>query len=224
MDNPGGDFLVDDAFEDRLGHGEWRLRGVNNAERHCHLEQPKHSIPGMASAIVRNTQRAPVKPSSEKGQAEMSQRISCLVLLLALLCCQDQVTAADAPAASPIKSDEEVVFFPTPARQVDPAPDSDWEVDIHGWIFEPGEPDPGPVLLKQLTGIDLEALQPAELTLLKQRAALFTVDNERGKAIRSASESELKSCPNRKRMGIFEVESASLQRRCIKSLAKPGSS
>lgn len=137
----------------------------------------------MASAIVRNTQRAPVKPSSEKGQAEMSQRISYLVLLLALLCCQDQVTAAGAPAPSPIKSDEQVVFFPTRARQVDPAPDSDWEVDIHGWIFEPGEPDPGPVLLKQLTGIDLEDLQPMELTLLKQRAAFFTVDNERGKAI-----------------------------------------
>jgi hypothetical protein len=115
----------------------------------------------------------------------MSKCVSYLVLLF-LLSCQGRISAADAPAIeSPIKSDEEVVFFPTRAWQTDPGPgpDSDWDVEIHGWIFEPGESDPDPVLLKQLTGIDLEALQPTELLLLKQRAALFTVDNERGKAI-----------------------------------------
>ena len=51
--------------------------------------------------------------------------------VLSVLFCLPAVAGVE----SPIKSDEEVVFFPTVAHRVGDA----WVVAIHGWIFEPEE-------------------------------------------------------------------------------------
>ena len=85
-------------------------------------------------------------------------------------------------AASPLKSDEEVVFFPTAAH-----PDSEgnhWILPVHAWIFEP---ERGSLLRRgALAGaaaaLDLDE-SAAGSDIFRERAAWFLVDNERGKRI-----------------------------------------
>lgn len=88
---------------------------------------------------------------------------------------------------SPIKSDEEVLFFPTVASFVgvphEPETPQFYEVEIHGCIFEAGDHAAGVKLIRELTGIDDSMLMPEELRLFQQRAELFAVDHERGKKI-----------------------------------------
>lgn len=89
--------------------------------------------------------------------------------------------------ASPIKKDEEVVFFPTFASFVgvphEPETEQYFEVEIHGCVFEAGQHALGVKLLRELTGIDDAKLTLEEVRLFQQRAELFAVDHERGKAI-----------------------------------------
>ena len=86
-------------------------------------------------------------------------------------------------AKSPIKSDEMVIFYPTLGWRVDETLNSDWEIEIHGCIFEPGNSSNGLKFLRELTGIDIKKLTPEELNLFGQRAELFAVDHERDKAV-----------------------------------------
>ncbi len=100
---------------------------------------------------------------------------SCGWLLLGLV-----LVPAVAGARSPIKSDEEVVFFTTFAQRVADA----WEVPIHGWIFEPEEHSHWRLeLIDSIAEIlDMEA-SPAERALFEKRMHWFLVDNERGKRV-----------------------------------------
>ena len=84
---------------------------------------------------------------------------------------------------SPIKSDEQVIFYPTLGWPTDDKPDADWEIEIHGCIFEAGRHAAGVKLVRELTGIDDAQLAAEELRTFQQRAELFAVDHERGKAI-----------------------------------------
>jgi len=83
---------------------------------------------------------------------------------------------------SPIKLDEQVVFFPTAANLSDDG--QTWSVPIHGWVFEPEEDD----LLRQSFVQELEHLldvneDPAAAAIFATRLRPFLVDNERGKQI-----------------------------------------
>lgn len=86
-------------------------------------------------------------------------------------------------ASAEIKSDEEVVFFPTPAHLS--ADGESWRLLIHGWIFEPEENDLlRRALLAQIAdALNLQPGQPVTRTL-KSRLRLFLRDNERGKTVR----------------------------------------
>ncbi len=89
---------------------------------------------------------------------------------------------------SPIKSDEEILFYPTLAWFVgiphEPEENSNhFEIEIHGCIFEAGKHAAGVKLIRELTGIDESKLSIEEARLFQQRAELFAVDHERGKAI-----------------------------------------
>ncbi len=89
---------------------------------------------------------------------------------------------------SPIKSDEVVIFYPTLAWFVgiphEPEENSNhFEIEIHGCIFEAGKHAAGIKLIRELTGIDESKLSGEEAILFQQRAELFAVDHERGKAI-----------------------------------------
>jgi hypothetical protein len=85
-------------------------------------------------------------------------------------------------AASHIKTDEVVVFFPTCGR-LDKETDT-WMLPIHGWIYEPEEDSLKRAaalgLFRRALGLDEHK---AETAVFKDRARLFLVDNERGKRV-----------------------------------------
>lgn len=90
------------------------------------------------------------------------------------------VTVAQA-LPSAIKADETVVFFPTFGWQ---SRDSTWELEVHGWIYEPAERTVAIKLLQLLRrALGLGDLSEAEEVMFEERARLFLVDNERGKKI-----------------------------------------
>jgi len=91
------------------------------------------------------------------------------------------LVALDVPP-SPIRDDEDVVFYPTYGRQI--AGGTRWALVVHGRIFEP-EGDSlkraaALGLMWRLLGLSREQ---AETARFKQRARAFLVDNERGKAM-----------------------------------------
>ena len=83
---------------------------------------------------------------------------------------------------SPVRSDEEIVFFPTSAALS--ADGKQWSVDVHGWIFEPEQDSVvrGTALgvLRRTFGLEKGT---DEADLFKERGRQFLVDNERGKTI-----------------------------------------
>jgi phosphatidate phosphatase APP1 len=87
-----------------------------------------------------------------------------------------------AAVASPLKSDEEVVLFPTAAHLAEDG--TLWVVPIHGWVFEP-ERDSllrNGMLAAAAAALDL-GQSAVESAIFRERAAWFLVDNERGKRI-----------------------------------------
>jgi hypothetical protein len=87
-----------------------------------------------------------------------------------------------AAGASPLKSDEEVVLFPTAGHLPEDA--SHWVVPIHGWVSEP-ERDSllrSGALAAAAAAFGLEA-GAARSEVFRERAAWFLVDNERSKRI-----------------------------------------
>ncbi len=81
-----------------------------------------------------------------------------------------------------IKDDETVIFFPT-FGQFDPQAGV-WNLDIHGWIFEPETDSRKRAaalgLLRRVLGLEADA---EETEMFRQRARSFLVDNERGKEL-----------------------------------------
>jgi hypothetical protein len=83
-------------------------------------------------------------------------------------------------ARAEIKSDEEVVFFPTSASR----DGAEWVVPIHGWIFEPerGSGWRREVIEEVQEHLDVKPGSP-EGRCCAERARRFLVDNERWKKI-----------------------------------------
>ena len=84
--------------------------------------------------------------------------------------------------ASDIKSDEEVILFPTTAHY-----DSEqalWHVPVHGWIFER---ETGSIWRSALASAFIRGLgitdDLASQTLFRERASMFLVDSERNKRL-----------------------------------------
>lgn len=86
-----------------------------------------------------------------------------------------------AAECSPLKTDKQVVLFPTAAHLAKDC--THWIVPIHGWVFEP-ERDSflqnGLLAAAAALGLEQSA---AESNTFRERAAWFLVDNERGKRI-----------------------------------------
>ena len=92
---------------------------------------------------------------------------------------------------TPVKSDEDLIFFPTLSRQVEsPSAEgsssdiTEWEVAIHGWIFEPEHTSlRRRAFIKILRKVlDLEKGEEAS-EILERRLRPFLYDNERGKSL-----------------------------------------
>jgi phosphatidate phosphatase APP1 len=83
---------------------------------------------------------------------------------------------------SPIQADEVVVFFPTIAHR--DANSGEWELSVHGWIFEPEKDSTSRNMMiatiGSLLGISSE---DAERPIFQRRVRLFLADNEGGKKI-----------------------------------------
>ncbi len=85
--------------------------------------------------------------------------------------------------ASPIKSDEQIVFFPTAARL---STDSlRWIVPIHAWVFEPEDESlwRRATLSAFATGLGLDE-GATDNEIFRERARWFLVDNEGGKTFK----------------------------------------
>ena len=106
------------------------------------------------------------------------------LLLTIVLVFADSVSTHGQPPRvhSPIKSDEQVIFFPT-AGHLD-KDGGHWLLPIHGWIFEPqSELPPHDVMLGLLRRALLLPPDAPETRIFRRRARFFLVDNERGKRI-----------------------------------------
>jgi hypothetical protein len=108
-----------------------------------------------------------------------------------------------------IKSDEEVVFFPTAAwlapRDASAAGAEVWRIPVHGWIYEPELDD----LLREALVLSLkEALDIDELppdAPLDERLRSFLFDNERGKRIEVEIAGRVHALPPSQADGHFEA-------------------
>lgn len=107
------------------------------------------------------------------------------------------ILAGDADV-SEIRSDEQVVFFPTigysiPGQTV-------WLLQIHGWIYEPAWEDAGLTSLQSALGLASTQIGQVDSVVFAERARWFLVDNERGKrlAVRLGDKTYVmeKSAPN----------------------------
>jgi hypothetical protein len=104
-----------------------------------------------------------------------------LLLAIFILILHPAVPPAVAPvAASELKADEEVVFFPT-AAHLNEVGDR-WVIPIHGWVFEPENDSVwrSALVSELLAWLEL-ADEHMDREIFRSRARLFLVDNERGK-------------------------------------------
>jgi hypothetical protein len=82
---------------------------------------------------------------------------------------------------SNLRRDEHILFFPGAALHL---PDEKgWEINITGCVYENEKRRAALLLLRKSLGWDRSALTEAENTTFESRAALFLLDNERGKTV-----------------------------------------
>ncbi len=89
------------------------------------------------------------------------------------------IALAITPLQSAIRSDEQVIFFPSFASQTDEG----WRLSVHGWVHEP---ETRPVLgafLRRAIPIDRDKLTEAEREIYRERTRYFLPDNERNKIV-----------------------------------------
>jgi hypothetical protein len=84
-----------------------------------------------------------------------------------------------APALG-LDRDEQVIFFPTLGY---PVGAGDWELGVHGWVFEPEKRHTPVSAFQAALGLSACELTPAGRDLVAERARAFLVDNERGKRV-----------------------------------------
>ena len=89
-------------------------------------------------------------------------------------------------AASALKSDERVVFFPSLGWRTA----AGWEAEVHGCVYKPESRPLTASALHQVLGIDEDDLRPEERARLRDRMRLFLADNERGKRVQVAIEGQ----------------------------------
>lgn len=85
--------------------------------------------------------------------------------------------AAAGSLISDLKSDEQIVFYPTLAA---PATNGAWEVHVHGCVFEVEKRHLSLAVLRGILRLDGVRLGDQESAIFKERGRLFLADNERG--------------------------------------------
>lgn len=97
---------------------------------------------------------------------------------------------------SPLKLDEDVIFFPTSANQNNRG---EWEVAVHAWVFELEENSLSRKLGRETIGEVLECFDVTEdqtnSDVFRQRLKWFLVDNERNKRLTLSFGKQKKTTP-----------------------------
>ena len=117
--------------------------------------------------------RRPRLGSVRRGRGECACSAAVLLLLV--------VFGLGASAhGSPIKADEDILFFPGFATE---GTSTSWNAHVHGWIFEPTSNPTKQAELRELLRrrVDLPAEESS--SIFRERARMFLVDNERRKTI-----------------------------------------
>jgi len=84
--------------------------------------------------------------------------------------------------ASPIKNDEEVIFFPSPAHRSTGGVQG-WDCEIQGWIFELEKRQFFLKTFARYLDLDLDKMSPAEREIFDHRTRLFVADNQSSKLL-----------------------------------------
>ncbi len=103
------------------------------------------------------------------------------ILRILLPCLLLPSTFADGAPVSKVKPDEDVMFFPTIAYRA--ADGTNWNVEIHGCVYEPDKRFVELALLTAALELDRVKMTPAEYALFKERSRLFMVDHKGGRTI-----------------------------------------
>src|ERR1051326_6865906 len=128
---------------------------------HTHCSHPSYGVPSKAT------------PAREPFDLALKLRVGATVLAGLLF------AIAGTSFASELKRNEQVIFFPTLGWQLK----SGWELEVHGWVFEPENHRLLAGVLQKFLGIEDKELSAGERTTFAQRAQFFLVDNERRKQI-----------------------------------------
>lgn len=109
---------------------------------------------------------------------------------------------------SPLKMDEELIFFPTSATQQE---DGSWIIPVHAWFFELDQSSLMRLISVKAVSEILEFMdvteQQARLPIFQERIKWFLVDNESNKRIHIKLDGELHRSPRSKLSGhlLFEI-------------------
>lgn len=129
--------------------------------------------------------------------------------------------AAAQDAASVIKSDETIEFFPTAARLTEDG--SEWIVPIHGWIYEPERKSlTRRVLIDQMREAIVDMADGLDGEVVEERLWRFVVDNERDKRVAIAIAGQTVVLPASAVDGHFE-ETVSIPVAALDGQAPDGS-
>ena len=152
-------------------------------------------LEGIETASTHSNPRTDQELSTRLPRPKRCRTCAFVVAVLAVI-------AAVGPADAQVRTDEEVLFFPTAAR-LNETGDA-WLVPIHGWIYEP-ESD-GIVRRAVLSRLanELELEDSEGKKTLSERARWLLVDNERGKRIEIAVGDERHTLPPSTEDGHFE--------------------
>lgn len=108
---------------------------------------------------------------------------------------------------SPLKLDEELIFFPTSATQQE---DGSWLIPVHAWFFELDKNSLMQLLQVKAVSELLEYMdvteQQARLPVFQERIRWFLVDNESNKRIDIRLDGELYTSPRSKLSGHLQFE------------------
>ena len=123
------------------------------------------------------------------------------------------ILAANARSA-PLAADESVVFYPTMGYRVEGG--TNWELRIHGRIFEPKQRRVSSAILRKVLGLKKADMDETAKAIFADRSRAFLEDNERGKRVSirlGDSDYELeKSKPNGHFSGILRLPEAGMNR------------
>ena len=86
------------------------------------------------------------------------------------------------PAWTHLKSDEEIIFYPSMAQRVKGKTNL-WRAEVRGCVFEPEQRRLVVAAFRKAVELNTDDMTTAEAEIFSKRARLFLVDHERGKKV-----------------------------------------